>query len=84
MGGEGVHGPSRLSLGTSPSRNLHVVSYHLYQLSIPVLCGLRLHAIKLLCPWDSPGKNVTIPFSRGSSQPRDRTQVSIIAGFFFF
>ena len=26
---------------------------------------------------------VTIPFSRGSSQPRDRTQVSCIAGRFF-
>ena len=30
-------------------------------------------AHRLLCPWDSPGKNsgvVTIPFSRGSSQSR--------------
>ena len=26
---------------------------------------------------------VAIPFSRGSSQPRDRTQVSFIAGEFF-
>ena len=26
---------------------------------------------------------VAVPFSRGSSQPRDRTQVSIIAGGFF-
>ena len=26
---------------------------------------------------------VAIPFSRGSSQPRDRTQVSCIAGRFF-
>ena len=26
---------------------------------------------------------VTVPFSRGSSQPRDRTQVSRIAGGFF-
>ena len=40
-----------------------------------ILCGLRLHATKLLCPWYSP----RIPFSRGSSQPRDRTQVSCIA-----
>ena len=34
----------------------------------------------------SPGQNtgwVTVPFSRGSSQPRDRTQVSHIAGRFF-
>ena len=34
---------------------------------------------RLLCPWDSPGKNtgvVAIPFSRGSSRPRDRTTIS--------
>jgi len=37
-------------------------------------------------PWNSPGQNtgvVAIPFSRGSSQPRDGTQVSRIAGGFF-
>ena len=36
---------------------------------------------RLLCPWDSPGKNtgiVAISSSRGSSQPRDWTQVSCI------
>ena len=35
---------------------------------------------------DSPGKNtgmVSLPFSRGYSQPRDQTQVSCIAGRFF-
>ena len=41
----------------------------------------------LLCPWNSPGKNtgvvLVIPFSRGSSRPRNRTQVSHIAGGFF-
>ena len=26
---------------------------------------------------------IAVPFSRGSSQPRDRTQVSLIAGRFF-
>ena len=38
-----------------------------------------------LCPWASPGKNTgvgCIPFSRGSSQPRDQTQVSCMAGGF--
>ena len=38
---------------------------------------------RLLCPWDSPGKIlewVVISFSRGSSQPRDWTQVSHTAG----
>ena len=37
----------------------------------------------LLHPWDFPGKNTgvgCISFSRGSSQPRDRAQVSHIAG----
>ena len=36
-------------------------------------------------PGDSPGKNtgVAMPSSRGSSQPRDRTQVSHSAGGFF-
>ena len=49
----------------------------------------------LLCPWDIPGKNIgvgkekkkeywsAISFSRESSQPRDQTQVSCIAGRFF-
>ena len=38
-----------------------------------------------LCPWNSPGKNTEVgsPFSRGSSQPRDWTWVSCIAGRFF-
>ena len=32
---------------------------------------------------NSPGQNTAFPFSRGSSLPRDRTQVSHIAGGFF-
>ena len=38
-------------------------------------------------PFPSPGKNTgvgTIPFSKGSSQSRDQTQVFCIAGRFFF
>ena len=44
--------------------------------------SLRPHGLeptRLLCPWDSPGKNAgvgAIPFSRGSSWPRDRTWLS--------
>ena len=39
---------------------------------------------KLLCSWDSPGKHGGLSCSsRGSSRPRDRTQVSCIAGRFF-
>ena len=37
----------------------------------------------LQSPWNSPGQNTGIPFSRVSSQPRDRTQVSHTAGRFF-
>ena len=40
----------------------------------------------LYSPWNSPGQNTgvgrAVPFSRGSSQPRDQTQVSWIAGGF--
>ena len=50
--------------------------------------SLRLHGLqpaRFLCLWNSLGKNtgVSIPFSRGSSWPRDWTQVSFIAGRFF-
>ena len=41
----------------------------------------------LSSPWISPGQNTgvdSLSFSRGSSQPRDWTQVSRIAGGFFF
>ena len=40
----------------------------------------------LYSPWNSPGQNTwvgTFPFSKWSSQPRDWTQVSCIAGRFF-
>ena len=40
----------------------------------------------LYSPWNSPGQNTgigSISLSRGSSQPRDQTQVSHIAGGFF-
>ena len=40
----------------------------------------------LYSPWNSPGQNlewVAFPLSRGSSQLRDLTQVSCIAGSFF-
>ena len=42
----------------------------------------RLQPTRLLCPWDFPSKDTGVGchfFSRGSSQPRDRTQVSCIA-----
>ena len=43
--------------------------------------------IRLLCPWDSPDKNTGMDrnslLQGESSQPRDRIQVSRIAGKFF-
>ena len=51
--------------------------------------SLRPHGLQpaqLLCPWNSPGKSTgmgCISFSRGSSRPSDRTQVSRFAGRFF-
>ena len=47
---------------------------------------LTLRSHGLYSPWNSPGQKlewVAFPFSRGSSQPGDRTQVSRIAGGFF-
>ena len=50
--------------------------------SCPTLCNPmdytvhRIHQARIL-------KWVAFPFSRGSSQPRDQTQVSSIAGGFF-
>ena len=48
--------------------------------------SLTLPPHGLYSPWNSPSQNtgaVAFTFSRGSSQPRDRTQVSCIAGRFF-
>ena len=51
--------------------------------------SLRPHGLwpaRLLCSWDFPGRSTgvgAIPSSRGSSQPRDRAQVSHIADGFF-
>ena len=42
-----------------------------------------LKLTRLLCPWNFPGKNTGVGchfLSRGSSWPRDQTQVSCIAG----
>ena len=51
------------------------------------LGGVRLCNPMDYSPWDSPGQNtgvgLTVPFSRGSSQPRYWTQASHIAGGFF-
>ena len=56
------------------SENLSVVSH-----SLRPLPGSSVHGIlqAIILEW------VAVPFCRGSSQPRDRTQVSYIAGKFF-
>ena len=59
-------------------------------------CSSFSHVGLFVTPWSSPGSSVhvilqtrtlewvAIPFSRGSSQPRDWTWVSFIAGRFFY
>ena len=57
---------------------------------VPTLCQPHeLQPTRILCPWDSPGKNTGVgyhAYSRGSSWPKARTWiscVSCIAGRFF-
>ena len=50
------------------------------------LCDPTDWAARLLCPWDSPGKNSAVgshSLLQGSFPPRDQTQVSHIADRFF-
>ena len=52
--------------------------------SCPTLCGPRLYAARLLCPWNSPGKGTGVgcpALLQGSSQPRDWTWVSCGSSF---
>ena len=42
----------------------------------------RLQPTRLLCPWDSPGKNTGVgcmPSCRASAQPSDRTHISYVS-----
>ena len=52
-----------------------------------ILCNPRDYSLpRLLCPWNSPGKNTGVgshSLLQGIFQPRDWTQVSCIAGRFF-
>ena len=68
------------------------IHYHCpAKLSHSVISGsLRPHGLqpaRLLCPWgfsrQEHWSGLLMPSSRGSSQPRDQTQVSPIAGGFF-
>ena len=55
--------------------------------SCPALWCKKLYPARLLCPWGFSRQEywewVAIPFSRGSSWPRDQTQVFSITGRFF-
>ena len=76
--------------GDSPGKNTGVGCYALLQGIVPTQ---RSNLSLLLCRWilyhlghqGSPRilERVTYPFSRGSSQPRNRIRVSCIAGGFF-
>ena len=68
------------------------MSFSIWQVKVKSLSHVRLFVTpwavvhRLLCPWNSPGKNTGVgshSLLQGSSQPRDRTQVSCIAGRFF-
>ena len=74
---------------SSPVKSISIISQNM---SLPLsimfnsLQPHELQPTRFLCPWDFLGKNVewvSISFSRGSSQPRDQTQVSCTAGRFF-
>ena len=50
------------------------------------LCLILCNPSRLLCPWDSPGKNTALGchfLLQGSSHLRDQTCVSSLAGGFF-
>ena len=77
-----------MSLISASSVHSYRLTYHENELQVKVaqlcltLCDsmdCRVHGIlqTRILEW------VAFPFSRGSSQPRDRTQVSRIAGGFF-
>ena len=69
-------------LGSPYTRRLTMTISLLWKVKWKSLSGVRL----LVTPWTIQARTlewVAIPFSRGSSQPRDGTQVSYITGRFF-
>jgi len=84
-----IHSPRDISLGDAMALSLFCILYCCsvaQSLSLTLVQPHRLQPARLLCSWDSPGENmewVAISSSRASSQPRDWTHVSCIAGRFF-
>ena len=81
-----VSGASLAEEGSPDSAQLaELVAVHLALESVSrsvTFSSLQPHG--LCSPWNSPSlKTRAVPFSRGSSQHRDQTQVSHIAGRFF-
>ena len=71
--------------GSFSSTWLHLWAVHMRAKSLQ-LCHILFDTMdctaRLLCPWDSPGRNTgvsCISFSRGSSLPRDWTHISYIS-----
>ena len=63
-----------------------VCMYVLVSQLCPTLWHHGLWPARLLCPWNSPGKNIGVgghSLLQESSQPRDWSQISCIAGRFF-
>ena len=75
------------------SKNLLFYIYYMYFVKVKLLSRVRLFVIPWTVAYQAPPVHgilqarilewVAISFSRGSSQPRDRTQVSCIAGRHF-
>ena len=62
-------------------QNIILMCMPAYSVVSNSLWSHRLQSTRLLCPWNSPGKNtrcIAIFFSRRSSRPRDRNQVTCI------
>ena len=76
----GIHGHSDQRLCFSVLRSILVVFMSFFPISL-------FYVLAIACPWRFSRQRilewVAIPSSRGSSQPRDRTLVSCIAGGFF-
>ena len=69
------------------AKNLHASQCLVTSVVSDSLRPYGLYPARLLCPWDSPGKNTRVgchfSFSRGSFRPRDWTCISCLAGRFF-
>ena len=76
--------PSHYEAGTRvwERKTLNLRKHLVAQLCVTLLQPHGLRPTRFLCPWDSPTARilewVAIPFSRGSSPPRDGTHVSCI------